>query len=349
MVRSLYQAYREAYGGLSTEVWVLAIALFVNRCGSMVLAFLTLYLTSQLGFSITEAGAIFSVYGLGSIVGCYLGGRLIKPIGAVRLQIIGLILSTPLFFLVPVFQSWAGVAVVIFGLSMVSESVRPANNVAFTQFAPPELQTRAFGLQRMAVNLGLSVGPAVGGLLAELDFVWLFVVDGITTGLGGLFLLRYFGFRKFAKKGPAAEMQKKSEEQQASGSPLADFKFVVFLFLILLVSLVFFQFHATYPKYLEDQYGLSKPQIGFVFAVNTVIIVVFEMLLVNFVRRFSLLRTIGWGCFLACLGFGILPASVAPWFVVLSMVVITLGEMLLFPLATGFAAERSTGAIKACT
>ena len=189
----------------------------------------------------------------------------------------------------------------------------------------------------------MSVGPAVGGLLAEVDFVWLFIVDGITTGLGGLFLLKYFGFRRFAKKGAAAEMQRKSEQNQATGSPLADVKFLCFLGLLLLVSLVFFQFHATYPKYLEDHYGLSKPQIGFLFAVNTVIIVVFEMLLVNFVRRFSLLRTVGWGCFLACIGFGILPASVAIWFVVFSMVIITFGEMLMFPLATGFAAERSSG------
>ncbi len=309
MVRSIYHAYRDAYGGLSPEVWVLAIALFINRCGSMVLAFLTLYLTTQLGFSITEAGAIFSVFGLGSIVGSYLGGKLIKPIGAVRMQIIGLLLSTPMFFLVPVFQTWAGIAGGIFLLSVFSESVRPASNVAFTQFTSPELQTRAFGLQRMSLNLGLSVGPAVGGLLAEVDFVWLFVVDGVTTFLGSMFLLWYFGFRRFAKNNAAAELQKKSEQNQATGSPLADLKFVCFLILILLVSLVFFQFHATYPKYLEDHYRLTKPQIGFLFAVNTVIIVVFEMLLVNFVRRFSLLRTVGWGCFFSCVGFGILPAQ----------------------------------------
>ena len=88
MVRSIANAYRDAYGGLSKEVWILSIALFVNRCGSMVLAFLTLYLTQKLNFSMIEAGAIFSVYGLGSISGSYLGGKLVKPVGAVRVQII---------------------------------------------------------------------------------------------------------------------------------------------------------------------------------------------------------------------------------------------------------------------
>ncbi len=343
MVQSVYQAYREAYGGLSKEVWVLSVALFVNRCGSMVLAFLTLYMTSRLGFSMTEAGAVFSVYGLGSILGTYLGGRLIKPLGAIRVQIAGLLLSMPLFLLVPCFTSWAGVAFSIFILSAVSESVRPANNVAISQFTSPELQTRAYGLQRMALNLGLSVGPALGGILAEIDFVWLFIVDGVTTFLGGIFLLFHFGFRRYAKNGLAAERQRMSEENHAHGSPLRDLKFVGFLLLILLLGMVFFQIHATYPKYLEDHFGLTKPHIGFLYAVNTIIIVVFEMLLVNFVSRFSLLRTIGWGCFLACIGFGMLPAGTAVWFVVFSMIIITLGEMLTFPLATGFVAKRSIG------
>lgn len=343
MVRSIANAYREAYGGLSREVWVLSIALFVNRCGSMVLAFLTLYLTQKLNFTMLEAGAIFSVYGLGSIVGSYVGGKLVKPIGSVRVQIIALVLSVPLYLLVPVFTTWLGVVMSIFFMSMFSESVRPANNVAVTQFTRPELQTRAFGLQRMAVNLGYSVGPAVGGVLAEIDFVWLFVVDGISTGLGGLFLFWFFGFRKYAKRGESAKLQKQAEQNSGDGSPLRDPQFLFFLFIMLMVSIVFFQFHATYPKYMNDEYSLSKPHIGLLFSVNTVLIVIFEMLLVNFARRFSLLRTIGWGCLLSCIGFGILPASQAAWFALLAMIMVTFGEMFMFPLATGFAAGRSIG------
>lgn len=341
MVRSIAQAYRDAYGGLSREVWILSLALFVNRCGSMVLAFLTLYLTNKLDFTITQAGAIFSVYGLGSIVGSYLGGKLIKPLGAVRVQIAGQLISVPLFLIVPMFSSWTGVAISIFFLSVFVECVRPANNVAVTQFTPPELHTRAFGLQRMAVNLGFSLGPAIGGVLAEIDFVWLYIFDGITTGLGGLVLLWFFGFRRFDTE--KDDQKQKESTVVKNGSPLADFQFLFFLFLILLVSIVFFQFHATYPKFLKDHYELSKPQIGLLFSVNTAIIVVFEMLLLHWVRRFSLLRMVGWGSLLSCLGFGILPLSQAAWFAVFAMIVVTFGEMFLFPLATGFVAKRSDG------
>jgi MFS family permease len=343
MVRSIAKAYQDAYRGLPTEVWVLSVALFVNRCGSMVLAFLTLYLTNKLGFKMFESGAIFSVWGIGSLVGSYLGGKLIKPLGAIPTQIVGLLLAVPLLLVVPLFTSWWSVALIVFLFSVSTESVRPANHVAVAQFTEPELMTRAFGLQRMAVNLGFAFGPVIGGLLAEIDYVWLFVVDAMTTGLGGVILIWHFGFRKYAKDDEAAKKQKLAEEATATGSPLHDLQFMAFLFLILIVGIIFFQFHATYPKYLEEHYSLSKPQIGFLFSVNTVIIVVLEMILLDRVKSLSLLRVIGWGGFLSCLGFGVLPFGQALGFSILSMTIITFGEMFMFPLGSGFVAERSNG------
>ncbi len=343
MVRSIAIAYRDAYGGLPREVWILSLALFVNRCGAMVLAFMTLYMTNELGFSMFESGAIFSIWGFGSMTGSWLGGKLVKPLGAIRTQILGLVLAVPCFLIVPLFTSWWGMALIVYLFSVTSESVRPANGVAVAQFTDPELHTRAFGLQRMAVNLGFSVGPAIGGVLANIDYVWLFFADGITTGLGALILLWHFGFRKYAKNQDAAAKQKIAEENIVEGSPLKDVQFVLFLLLMLAVCLVFFQFLATYPKYLEDHYQLSKPMIGLLFSVNTIIIVAFEMLLLNWVRRFSLLRTVGWGSFLACAGFGLLPLGTTFWFCALSMTVITFGEMFMFPLGSGYVAKRSMG------
>ena len=343
MVRSVAKAYRDAYGGLPIEIWVLSLALFVNRCGAMVLAFLTLYLTNELGFTMFEAGTIFSVWGLGSLTGAWLGGKLVRPLGAVRMQIFALLISVPCLLAVPLFTTWWGVAGIVYLFSVFTESVRPANGVAVAQFAEEELQTRAFGLQRMAVNLGFSVGPAIGGFLANIDYVWLYVVDALTTGFGAVILFWHFGFRKYAKDEKAAAKQKNAEQNVVAGSPLKDAQFVLFLLLMLSVSLVFFQFHATYPKYLEDHYQLSKPEIGLLFSVNTLLIAAVEMLLLNWVRGFSLLRLIGWGAFLACAGFGLLPLGNTFLFCVLSMVVITSGEMFLFPIGSGFVAKKSAG------
>ena len=343
MVRSIAQAYKDAYGGLPKEIWILSLALFINRFGAMVLAFLTLYLTNRLDFTMVEAGGILSAFGLGSLVGSFASGKLCRPLGAIRTQIIGLLVAVPCCLMVPLFESWTGVASMMFLFSGFSESVRPANNVAVSQLTTPEQTTRAFGLQRMAVNLGFSFGPAIGGVLAEIDFVWLFVVDGITTCLGGLILLWFFGFRKYAKDKATAKRQQLAESERGHGSPLFDLQFVAFLSILLGVGLIFFQFHATYPKYLEEHYSMSKPMIGLMFSINTAIIVAIEMILVDKLKDRPILKVIGWGAFLSCLGFAILPFGTTIWVCAISMIVITSGEMLLFPFCSSFVAQRSRG------
>ncbi len=338
MVRNVIRLYRRAYVGLPSEIWMLSGALFVNRFGTMVLPFFTLYLTSDLGYQEATAGRMLSVYGLGSISGAYIGGRLIRSVGAIRVQILFLLLAVPMFLAVPLFRSWPGIAVSMFLLGLFSEGIRPANATAITHFAPPELRVRAFGLQRMAVNLGISFGPAMGGVLATISFFWLFVVDAATTLLCALLLIYFFGLRRYSKTEPSARQE--ATDPGDSVSPLSDPLYLIFLGLLLPTCIVFFQFHATYPLFLRDHYGLTKPMIGLIYAVNTVVIVVFEMLLLNYVWRRSLIPIIGGGCLLSCLGFGILPFGDSVGYCVLSMLVITLGEMLWMPLASGWIAHR---------
>jgi MFS family permease len=315
------------------------LAAFVNRFGTMVLPFLTLYLTTEIGYQEAAAGRLLSIYGIGSIAGAYLAGRCVSWLGAVRLQSICLLISAPLFLIVPWCPGWWSLAATMFLLSLFSNGSRPASLAAITYFAPPELHVRAFGLHRMALNLGLSVGPAMGGVLATIGFIWLFVVDALSTALCAAILIYFFGLRRYSKTRPINEQQ--AAEAEGTASPLADPMFIAFLGLLLTVSFVFFQIHAMYPLYLRDHYGWTKPMIGMVYAVNTIVIVVFEMLLLDRIRRLPLLRVIAWGGLLSCVGFGILPFGQSTAYSIFCMLIITLGEMLWMPLASAWIAQRS--------
>jgi MFS family permease len=334
MIAAIASRYREAYGGLPREAWLLAFALFVNRAGTMVMPFLTLYLTSRLGMSEAAAGRMISVYGVGAICGAYLSGRLCERIGAVRVQTVCMFVSAPGYLLIGAWDTWPPIAVSLFCLSLVNEAVRPANATAVTKLTTPENRTRAFALQRLALNLGFSIGPVVGGVLATVDFRWLFIVDAATTLLAATALLWFFGMRRLE------ERVDEHEAPTARISPLADRTFVAFLGLSLATMMVFFQFGSTYPLYLRDHFLLSELGIGLVFAVNTLLIVAVEMLLLGAVKEWPLLRTIGWGSCLACVGFGMLPFGSSPSYAVLAMIVVTIGEMLSFSLAAAFVANR---------
>jgi MFS family permease len=194
---------------------------------------------------------------------------------------------------------------------------------------------RAFALQRLAANLGFSFGPFIGGMLAKINFGLLFAVDALTTLGAAMALLVFFRMRQIETV-PA-----ESAEPAAVRSPLRDGVFVSFLLLMLASMMVFCQFGTTYPLYLQDHFGLDTRSIGLMFAVNTTVIVAVEMLLLDAIKHWPLVRTIGWGCFLFCMGWGILPFGVSAGYAVLAMLIVTIGEMLSFSMATAFVANRS--------
>lgn len=344
MVHSIVAAYRKAYADLPAPIWLLSFAIFVNRLGTMVLPFLTLYLTKAQGYSDSMAGLVVSVYGIGSVAGAYVGGQLTKPVGPIRLQIILLLLSVPVFVVLPFCTSFGTLAAAIFTLSVFCEGIRPANATAITKYSTPHQRTRAFALNRTALNLGVSFGPAIGGLLISISFFWIFVADALTTAACALLLIRFFGL-----SANPTNFDESSHDSQAdlsnstsnSDTPLADPNFLIYLVLTFTCALVFFQFYTTYPLYLNEHYGLNEFQIGLVYAINTVIIVFFEMLLVERAKHWNLLVMVGWGSFLTCAGFGILPFSNSIAFCVLSMLIITVGEMLHSPMSASWVSQRS--------
>lgn len=334
MLHIVYRRYRAAFEGLPFELWVMALMMLVNRAGAMVLAYLTLYLTSEVGMTEASAGRMISVFGAGSIVGSYFGGRLVDRVGAIRVQTLCLLAAVPGYFLLPVWHnSWA-ITLNIFLLSLATEAVRPANAAVITKVTPPEDRARGFALQRLAANLGFACGGAIGGVLAEFDFRLLFYVDGGTTFAAACILLYYFRLRRLPGESSGASLA-------VNNSPMSDRPFMLFMGLFMLSTLVFFQFISTYTLYLKDHYALKEWQIGSLFAVNTLVIVAVEMVLIDYVKLWPLLRTVGWGCFLSCLGFGLLPFGHSYAFAVLAILVMTVGEMLSMPLAAGYVANRA--------
>ena len=360
MIRSISLAYSSAYGGLPKEIWVLSSALFINRVGTMVLPFLALYLTEHLQYTEAAAGRLSSVYGVGSILGTYLGGRLTRRLGSIRLQVVFLLAAVPFFLATPWFQNWWALAICLLFLSLFAEGIRPASATAIADFSKPGEHTRSLALQRMAVNLAVSFGSVLGGILAKISFVFLFFFDATTSMLCAIFLAAYFGVG-LRTGGASASHRDANPANQASGEqagahansiepeqlkspakgPAKDWMFLVYLGFILIGSVIFFQFFSTYPLYLRDVYGLSKPLYGLICAINTLLIVAAEMILVNHARHWPQIKTIAWGLMLSCVGFGMLPFGTSMGYLILSMIVITVGEMLWMPLSLGWVAQRA--------
>jgi predicted MFS family arabinose efflux permease len=317
---------------------MLALVMLINRSGTMVLPFLSIYLTGALGYTVGQAGIILSMFGLGSMCGAYLGGWLTDRVGHFKVQFLSLILGGLLFFVLSGISQFMSLAIGVFVLSLVADSMRPANAVSVAFYARPENVSRAFSLNRMAINLGFSIGPALGGLLAAVSYRMLFVADGITCiGAGILFFLY---FRK--RQGFDLPSEKKTEPVARPKSPYRDFYFVIFIILCTGYAMLFFQLFATLPLYYREVYQLSEAHIGGLMALNGLIVFALEMIIVYIVgQRVGIGRLIVGGCVLISLSFALLNVASGVGVLVAAMVLMSLSEIFAMPFMATVTVQRS--------
>ncbi|MCI0568279.1 MAG: MFS transporter, partial [Acidobacteria bacterium] len=287
MIGRIAASYRQAFSGLPRAVWLLSAVTFVNRSGTMVVPFLVLYLTKAMGYSAAGAGRVLGLYGLGALAGSYLGGRLSDRISAQRVLLLSLSLSGVAFFFLGQLRHPLALGATVFTLAVLSEGFRPALATALVEASRPGERSRAFVLNRVAINLGMSFGPAMGGFLALHNYHWLFWVDGGTSLLAAAILAKTLhASRHHAKPAP-------DPASAGALSPWSDGPFLVLSVLMVLYGLVFFQLIGAFPLTLRDRFGLAENWIGISLAVNTLVIVLFEMVLVHSLRRRDPYRVIG--------------------------------------------------------
>ncbi|MBN2369360.1 MAG: MFS transporter [Vicinamibacteria bacterium] len=323
--------YREAYSGLPRDAWILALLELVNRSGTMVFFFLTLYMTRRLGFSLAESGRAMSAYGLGAVAGTYFGGRLCDRIGAYHVQKISLAASGVLLIALRWPRAPWTMAAALFLLASAHEALHPANAAATARICRPEIRPKGFALSRLASNLGVSFGPLIGGFLALIDYDWLFWVDGLTSlaaAVLALVLLPMAGPRDGASRRP-------------SRSAWRDIGFLAMLPIIVGVGLLFVQLLNAFPVYMRSVYGLPENAIGGLIAVNTVLIVAIEMLLMHGLRRARPARVASLGTFLLGFGFALLPFGRGAPYAVFTVVVWTMGEILALPMLMTIVSARA--------
>ena len=306
----------------------------------MVLLFTSLYLTRDLHFSIVEAGLIMSAYGFGSVLGSYSGGWLTDrknyfDIMIVSLVSSGLILLTLLIATTPIILS-----IIIFAYAFTADLFRPANSAAIAKFSTPENRTRSVSLIRMAINLGFSVGPAIGGFIAlHLGYKWLFVLDSFTGFAAALMLYIYLPRPATVERHLTSAVL-----QDSSTSAYRDGRYLFFILLVALYGICFFQIFASMPQYFNKICNYQEDVIGLLLALNGFLVVVIEMPLIAILekkKQKQIFPFIIAGVLCIPISFAIIyfGKGVMIWAVMFTLV-ITLSEIFAMPFMMNYALNR---------
>jgi predicted MFS family arabinose efflux permease len=340
MLGPIFSLYKQAYSGLSRATWLLSSVMLVNRSGTMVVPFMTIYLTSPaMGYSIAQAGLVMGIFGLGAICGGFVGGRLVDRWGFHRVQLAALCGGGIAFMILGQVKSYPLICVCTFLLSVVNDAFRPANSTAIATYSKEENRTRSYSLNRLAINLGWAAGGALGGILASINYHLLFWVDG-GTNLAAALLLRLF---LHPEKTNAVHHARETPNKPVM-SPYRDRTYLQFIVCTMLFASCFFQIFTTLPLFYKRVLGMPEYMIGLVLTINGLIISVVEMVLVFKLegRRDNLYYV-----FIGVLAIGasyllldVLPLSL--FLVYFCMVVSTVGEMLTMAFLNSFWISRTS-------
>lgn len=332
----LFNNYLNTFKGLSQEVWWLALITLINRAGTMVIPFLSLYLTKSLNFTLSDVGWIMSAFGLGSVVGSWLGGRLTDKIGYYKVMVFSLIATGFLFIALQFLTTFVSFCLGILLVMLVADMFRPAMFVALSAYSKPENKTRSVTLIRLAINLGFSAGPAVGGIIiTTISYGGLFWVDGITCILATLVLVNVLN----PKKAKTLDDIKVEDPKSA----YHDKAFIIFLIAMILFGVVFLQYFSTMPLYYKDAHGLTEFEIGILLGMNGFLIFIFEMPLIKWLEntRYTKSGLMLFGAILTGLSFIILNLTSWSGVLIVGMLLMTFGEMIAFPFSNAFAMDRA--------
>jgi len=338
MINQTIATYKNAYAGLSRDTWLLSLVMLINRSGTMVVPFMSLYLTgSGMGYSIGKAGFVYGLFGAGAFTGAWLGGKLTDKIGFYPVQLITLTGGGLFFILLGQMKSFLAICVVSFFLSFINEAFRPANSTAIAFYSKEENRTRSYSLNRLAINLGWAVGSAIGGLIAKYNYEWLFWVDGITNIGAALLMLT---FVKPVDYKPAPHIKTPAS---AKDSALHDAVYMWFIVLTVLFAACFFQLFTNLSVHYKLNLHFTEPFIGMLMATNGLIIVVIEMVIVfKLEGRKKNTVYIMSGTLLMAVAFCMLNVFIITAFMAFIMIIfITFAEMLAMPFMNSYWIGRS--------
>lgn len=323
-------SFRDNLRALPPAAWILFGGTFINRFGTFVIPFLILYLT-RIGYSIAQAGLAVGAYGIGHLIASAAGGHLADRIGRRNTIVLSMFGSAASMLALSQARGYAAIIVLTCITGSLSELYRPASYALVGDLVGEEHRVVAFGVYRFAVNLGFAAGPATAGFLADHSFTLLFIGDAATSivyGLIALFALPQ-GLKTYVKNERAGEALRVAAR---------DRPYVIFLLATLCITVVDFQMGSTFALHVKSL-GFPSRTFGLLISTNGLLIVLFELGITQWTRRFRPRPMIALGYLLAGLGFALTGIARTVPALAATVVVWTLGEMISSPVAGAYAVQ----------
>lgn len=321
------------------SAWVLFGGMFLNKFGNFLNVFLVLFLVQQ-GYSTAQAGAALAVTGLGAFAGNMVGGTVADRVGRRAAIVISMAGSAVATACVPFTHGLLATTALVGVVGVFAQLYRPAAGALLVDTVPEELRVTAFAVLRLAINVGMAVGPLVGAALANWSYTYVFYGDALTSLAFAVLALAALpgGRPPAAEAAPAPAEAAPVQQRDGYRAVLADRPYLFFLGSMTAATFVYTQSTATLPLHVEDS-RLGTGAYGLMLGLNAVLCVLIELPLTRWTEKFDPRRAIAVGLLLLGVGMAATGAADSVWLLALTVVVWTVAETVYTPIANAHPAE----------
>ncbi|GAA2682769.1 MULTISPECIES: MFS transporter [Actinosynnema] len=316
--------FRDALRRLPPVVWTLSLGILVNRIGNFLPVFMVLYLTGR-GFSPGAAGLVLGAAGLGNVLGNTLGGVLADRLGRRWTIVLSMVCAAGLTASIPLFDTLPLLIVMAFLTGTAAQLYRPAAAAVLVDASgSPQERLAAFAVFRFAINIGAALGAALGGALATVSYPGLFLGNAAACLLfAGVAAVLLRDRPRGDADGGTGEVEPKVGYREA----LADRALLRFLVMAVLAEFIYVQSTVGLPLHVSDA-GMSPASFGLLISVNGVLVLLFELPITSAVSRRTPHLVLLWGNLATGVGLALTGVSANMSWLIATVVLWTLGEML---------------------
>ncbi len=329
---------RELADEYPRQFWILFGGMLITATGgSMAWPFLSIYLRQQLDIPLTSVGLLLSLNSGTGLISTFLAGPVADRFGRKGVMTISLFSNSAIYATMSLADSLSLWTVLMALGGAVGPLYRVGSNAMVADLVSPDQRASAYALLRMSSNLGIAIGPAVGGFVAVVSYSSTFLSAAAALLIFGLLLLLFV-------RETLPLSRDLADERLANGGYgplLRDRPFLAFCGVSTLVVMPASIMMVLLSVYAKEQYGVPENQYGFIMATNAAMVVAFQYAVTQATKRYPHLPVMAVGALFYAIGVGSVALGRGFAAFLISMAVMTIGELILVPTGTTLAANLS--------
>lgn len=319
------------------QFWLLFWGTLVSTVGtSMIWPYLVVYISEQLDLPLASIGGLITLNAATSLIASFLAGSITDRTGRKWAMVISLTFNGLAYLAMIPARTLGQFALLMALRGAFRPLFRVGADAMLADLVPPQQRADAYALNRLSKNVGVALGPALGGFLAATSYSIAFGIAAITSILFSV-LIAFYAHETL----PPSVISKKTLPQSFQGYSVIfqDRVFLTFILGVILQQVSASMLWVLLAAYAKQNYGVTESLYGLIPTTNALMVVFLQVFVTKQTKKYPPLRVVTLGTFLYALGVGSISLGNGFWGFWMSMVIVTMGELMVIPTSSSYTAN----------